>query len=98
MKNRVSILVVIIAFLYAINGISQEKIWEVDLKDALYEVAWIKQSNNGLIIASGAKGLMALDNNTGKTIWHNQDIKRVDINSFQNIEGLPLFIVDFSPL
>jgi len=98
MKTRLLILIAIPAFLYSISTRSQEKLWEVDLQDILYEVSWIKQSNNGLIIASGAKGLMALDNNTGETIWHNKELKNVDKNSFQNIEGLPLFIFDYAPL
>ena len=77
---------------------AQQKVWEVDLKDALYEVGWVLQSNDGLIIASGAKGLLAMDNNTGATVWHNQELKGVDKNSFMNIQGLPLFYVEYTPL
>jgi len=77
---------------------AQQKVWEVDLKDALYEVGWVLQSNDGLIIAAGAKGLLAMDNNTGATVWHNQELKGVDKNSFMNIEGLPLFYVEYAPL
>lgn len=77
---------------------SQEKKWAVDLKETLHEVGWIQQSNDGLIIAAGAKGLLAMDNSTGETVWHNKELKSVDKNSFMNIEGLPLFYVEYMPL
>jgi len=98
MKTRLLILIAIPALLYSISTRSQEKLWEVDLYDALFDVGWIKQSNNGLIIASGAKGLMALDNNTGEMVWHNPELKALDKNSFQNIDGLPLFIGEYMPM
>ena len=77
---------------------SQEKIWEVDLKESLYEVGWIKQANDGTVIAAGAKGLIGLNNNSGETVWHNKELKGVDKNSFLNIDGLPLFYVDYAPM
>lgn len=93
-KNYVSVLMLLSFFIiYA-----QEKKWEVNLKETLYEVGWIEQTNDGLILASGAKGLMALDNNTGKTLWHNKELKSVNKNSFLNISSLPLFYVEFSSL
>ncbi len=79
-------------------GFSQEKLWEIDLKETLYEVGWIKQSNDGLIIASGAKGLLAMNNTTGETIWHNKELKGIDKNTFLTIDGLPLFYVEYVPL
>ena len=51
------------------------KVWETGLKEALYEVGWIKQANDGMIIAPGAKGLLALDNQSGAIVWHNKELK-----------------------
>ncbi|UII28745.1 PQQ-binding-like beta-propeller repeat protein [Fulvivirga maritima] len=77
---------------------SQEKLWKVNLKSKLNSVSWIEQANNGVIIAAGDKGLMALNNTTGEEIWFNSELKAVDRNSFQNIEGLPLFFAEYFPL
>ena len=81
-----------------LSSFSQEKIWEVDLKEALYEVGWILQANDGMIIAAGAKGLLAMDNNTGEIVWHNKELKGIDKNSYLNIDGLPMFYVDYVPM
>ena len=96
MKAKPVFLIAIILF-SSLSSWAQDKLWEVDMRDVLYQVGWIKQSTNGLIIASGAKGLLALDNNTGETIWHNEGLKAVDKNSFQNIEGFPLFFANYNP-
>ncbi|RIV68907.1 PQQ-binding-like beta-propeller repeat protein [Flagellimonas aequoris] len=80
------------------NMQAQEKIWEVNLKESLYKVGWIEQSNDGLILAAGAKGFMALNNNTGKVVWQNEDLKSVDRNSFLNIPQLPMFYIEYSSL
>ncbi|QKX06309.1 PQQ-like beta-propeller repeat protein [Aquimarina sp. TRL1] len=77
---------------------SQKKIWEVNLKEQLYEVGWIKQSNDGYIIASGAKGLLAMNNATGEIIWHNKELKAIDKNTFLTIDGLPLFYIEYVPI
>ncbi len=77
---------------------SQEKLWQVNLKENLYEVGWIQQSNDGLIIASGAKGLLAMDNQSGEIKWHNKELKAIDKNSFLTIDGLPLFYLEYAPL
>ncbi len=77
---------------------AQEKKWEVDLSDKLYKVGWILQSNEGYIIAAGDKGLLAMNNETGEVVWHNEELKAVDKNSFLNIDGLPLFYVDYQPM
>ena len=77
---------------------AQEKKWEVNLKETLYEVGWIEQTNDGLILASGAKGLLALDNNSGEVLWHNKELKSVNKNSFLNISSLPIFYLEFSTL
>ncbi|PCI31626.1 MAG: hypothetical protein COB60_11190 [Flavobacteriaceae bacterium] len=77
---------------------AQEILWEIDLKEKLYHVGWIEQTNDGLILAAGAKGLVALDNNTGETKWHNEDLKSIDKNSFRNIANLPMFYIEYSPL
>lgn len=77
---------------------AQDKLWQVDLKEALYEVGWIKQSNEGYVIASGAKGLLAMNNKTGATIWHNKEFKSVDKNSFMTIDGLPIIYFDYTPV
>ncbi|MBL3656937.1 outer membrane protein assembly factor BamB family protein [Fulvivirga sediminis] len=77
---------------------SQEKLWKINLKAKLNNVSWIEQANNGVIIAAGDKGLMALDNSTGEEIWFNSELKAVDRSSFQNVEGLPLFFAEYYPL
>ena len=82
----------------SLTSFSQEKIWEVDLQSALHEVGWIKQANDGLIIAAGAKGLLAMDNNTGDIVWHNKELKGIDKNSYLDIDGLPMFYVDYVPM
>ena len=76
---------------------AQEKKWEVDLKDKLYNVSWIQQANEGTIIAAGDKGVVGLNNNTGEVLWENSEFQAVDKNSFLNIEGLPLIYFDYQP-
>jgi len=73
---------------------AQEKLWQKDLKESLYNVSWIDQANDGTIIASGDKGLTGMNNNTGEVIWSNPDIKAVSKSTFQNIEGLPFFHIE----
>ncbi|MBQ4821982.1 PQQ-binding-like beta-propeller repeat protein [Aquimarina sp. MMG016] len=88
-------LIVILCMASILSVVSQQKLWEVDLKETLYEVGWIKQANDGTIIASGAKGLVGLNNITGETIWHNKELKAIDKNTFLNIDGLPLFYIEY---
>ncbi|WAC01751.1 hypothetical protein N7U66_17925 [Lacinutrix neustonica] len=97
MRKQDSMVVVLLLFLFSTMS-AQEKIWEVDLKEDLYQVGWIEQANSGVIIASGAKGLLAMDNVTGETLWHNTELKAVDKNSYLNIDGLPLFYAEYSPI
>lgn len=87
-----------IVFLILIPVFAQDKLWEVDLKDALYEVGWVKQSNEGFIIASGAKGLLAMNNESGEIVWHKKEFKAVDKNSFMTIDGLPIFYFEYVPV
>lgn len=75
---------------------SQEKMWENDLSTKLGEVGWILQSNDGLVIASGAKGLLAMSNETGEVIWENNDIGFVDKSTYRNVEGLPMFYAEYN--
>ncbi len=93
-KKYVSVLMMLSFFAV----MAQDKKWEVNLKETLYEVGWIEQTNDGLIIASGAKGLLALDNNTGDIIWHNKEIKSANKNSFLNISQLPLFYIEYGTI
>ncbi len=86
------------AILFVVTAYSQNKLWDVDLKEALYEVGWIKQSNEGFIIASGAKGLLAMNNENGETVWHNKEFKAVDKNSFMTIDGLPIIYFEYAPV
>lgn len=88
----------LLSFLFIANIQAQEKKWEVNLEEQLYKVSWILQSNDGLVIAAGDKGLMALDNETGEVRWHNKELKAVDKNSYLTIDGLPLFYVDYQPM
>src|SRR6056297_2925559 len=77
---------------------AQDKLWEINLNEKLYKVGWIEQTNNGLILAAGDKGLMALDNNTGEEVWFNETIKAVDKNTLLNIPELPMFYVEYVPI
>lgn len=86
------------AMLFVVTAFSQNKLWEVDLKEALYEVGWIKQSNEGFIIASGAKGLLAMNNENGEIVWHNKEFKAVDKTSFMAIDGLPIIYFEYMPV
>lgn len=92
------LLFILSVFLSTQLSTAQDKKWEVDLKEDLYNVSWIKQSNDGVIIASGDKGLMALDNNTGEKLWHNKEFKGVDKNTFFAIDGLPMIYIEYSPI
>ncbi len=96
MIKRISLAFLI--FTLTCNLYAQEKKWSVDLKEELYQVGWIKQSNNGVILASGAKGLIGMDNISGDILWHNKELKAIDKNSFSNIDGLPLFFAEYSPI
>ena len=97
---RKSKLIVAMLSLLLVNqfALAQEKLWETDLKDLLYNVSWVLQSNNGYLIAAGDKGLAALDNNSGEVVWHNENLKAVSKESFQNIPGLPLVVAEYSNL
>ena len=86
-------LISIVQSLYA-----QSKCWTEDLTASLAEVGWIQQANDGVIIAAGAKGLMGIDNNSGKQIWMNNELKGVIKETYQNIEGLPLFYAEYTPI
>ena len=77
---------------------AQTKCWSEDMTASLAEVGWIEQANDGLIIAAGGKGLMGIDNNTGKQIWMNPELKAVAQETYENIEGLPLFYAEYSPI
>lgn len=91
--------ILLIAFLFVATIITaQEEKWKVNLKEDLYKVGWIKQTNSGTVIASGSKGMLAMDNNTGETLWLNESLKAVNKNSFLNIDGLPLFYCEYSPI
>jgi hypothetical protein len=54
---------------------AQTQVWTQDMTSALAEVGWIEQANDGHIIAAGAKGLMGIDNNTGKETWMKPELK-----------------------
>ena len=99
MKSKQTILSILILFFLAPSITNaQDKLWSVNLKETLAQVGWIEQSNDGMIIAAGAKGLLALNNLSGKIVWHNKELKGVDRNSFLNIDGLPLFYVEYQPI
>lgn len=93
MKTKLFLLFLLTSLLAS----AQNEIWKKDLKKELYQVGWIKQTSDGNIIASGAKGLLAMNNNTGETLWHNKELKAVDKNTFLNIDGLPFFYVEYAP-
>ena len=41
---------------------------------------------------------MGIDNNTGKQVWMKPELKAVAQETYQNIEGLPLFYAEYSPM
>lgn len=92
------LLITVLLFQTSLTTWAQEMLWEKDLKEELSMVSWILQANDGRIIAAGDKGLLALDNETGEVLWHNKELKAVDKNSYLNIDGLPLFYVDYQPI
>ncbi|WP_428740793.1 hypothetical protein [Tenacibaculum sp.] len=94
MKTKISLLFLLTSLL----SFSQSKTWEKDLNKELYQVGWIKQASDGNIIASGAKGLLAMDNKTGNILWHNKELKAIDKSTFLNIDGLPFFYVEYAPV
>lgn len=101
LRNKLSYVTTFIALcLISMVGTlsAQTKVWAEDMTTALAEVGWIEQANDGYIIAAGAKGLMGLDNNTGKQIWMKPELKGVVKESYQNIEGLPLFYAEYTPM
>ena len=77
---------------------AQTKLWTEDMTTTLAEVGWIEQANDGYIIAAGAKGFMGLDNNTGKQVWIKPELKGVIQATYQNIDGLPLFYAEYTPI
>src|SRR5688500_11236804 len=77
---------------------AQTECWKEDMTSSLAEVGWIEQANDGLIIVAGGKGLMGIDNNTGKQIWMKPELKAVLHETYQNIEGLPLIYAEYSPI
>lgn len=93
MKNFLLLIVFCTTFTFA-----QEKIWEKDLKKELHQVGWIKQSNEGNIIASGAKGFLALNSKNGEVIWHNKELKAVNKDTFLAIDGLPYIYLEYEPV
>ena len=76
------------------TGLSQDAIWNLDLSDKLSEVGWIEQSNDGVILAAGANGMMALNNDDGSVLWENKELITLDRSSFQLIDRMPLFVVE----
>ena len=66
MKKQYTLVLLLLLLVSTISA--QDKQWEVDLKETLYEVGWIKQSNSGVILASGAKGFLAMDNQYRRNI------------------------------
>jgi len=101
LKNQLShATTCIVLCLVFMSGIlrGQTQIWSEDMVSSLAEVGWIEQANDGLIIAAGGKGLMGIDNNTGKQVWMNKELKGVIQATYQNIDGLPLFYVEYTPV
>ncbi|WP_109831886.1 PQQ-binding-like beta-propeller repeat protein [Reichenbachiella versicolor] len=90
--HRLTSLVILLVM--TLNVSAQQKVWERDMTDFAYQVGWMEQTNDGTIIAAGAKGLFAMDNKTGAIKWGNETLKGVPKQSFQNIASLPIFLVD----
>ena len=100
-KNLLSFpaMLIAICLIFMANIVTaQTKLWSEDMTASLAEVGWIQQANDGYIIAAGAKGLMGIDNNTGKQVWIKPELKAVLAETYQNIDGLPLFYAEYSPV
>ncbi len=101
LKNQLSIVIKFITLcLISMGSVvhAQTQTWSQDMTPSLAEVGWIEQANDGYIIAAGAKGLMGIDNNTGKEVWMNKELKAVMRESYQNIDGLPIFYAEYTPM
>jgi len=95
---RNNYLMLVLALCITTTMFAQDKLWEINLNEKLYKVGWIEQTNDGLILAAGDKGLMALDNNTGAEVWYNETLKSVDKNTLLHIPELPMFYVEYVPI
>ncbi|MEM9834848.1 MAG: hypothetical protein AAF828_00010 [Bacteroidota bacterium] len=74
---------------------AQELSWETDLYKELNKVSWIEQAYDGTVVAAGDKGLLGLNHQDGSIKWQRDDLKAVDRNTYFNIDGLPLFYVEY---
>jgi len=93
-----SLIVVLLCVMISFAGNAQDKLWEKDLQPVLGQTSWIQQSNDGVIIASGNKGLLGLNNNTGEVLWHHKDLKNINRSTFYVVDGLPIFHVQYQSL
>ncbi|MEL6274174.1 MAG: PQQ-binding-like beta-propeller repeat protein [Bacteroidota bacterium] len=100
MKNSLIIVlfVAILSSFFATIAYGQDQLWSVDLKEELNTVSWIEQANDGTIIAAGDKGLMGLNHQDGSVKWKLNELKAIDRNTFLNVDGMPIFYVEYSPL
>ena len=77
---------------------AQDEVWEANLESALNQVSWMEQTNDGMLVAAGDKGIVGMDPATGEVKWTNTDLKAVDRNTFFNVTGLPFFYVEATSL
>jgi len=96
-KEKILFFIITLLLSISYNIQAQELLWEKDLKEKLYKVSWIEQSNDGIIIAAGDKGLIGLDNTTGETLWEHKNLTAISRSTFQKIEGLHLFTIETNP-
>ena len=72
--------------------------YQVALSDAVGTVKWIRQTHDGMLIVSGERALVGINPADGKIAWRQSEFKRIDPASFNSIEKLPFFTIDFKPL
>jgi len=70
--------------------VAQTELWSSEAGAALNRINWIEQANDGTIITAGHQ--------TGETAWTLEEVGGADRNTFFNVEGMPLFYVETSPL
>lgn len=78
--------------------VAQTELWSSEAGAALNRINWIEQANDGTIITAGESGMAGINHQTGETVWTLEDVGGADRSTFFNVEGMPLFYVETSPL
>lgn len=93
-----SLLLLLLCLGTATSLVAQTELWSSEAGVALNRINWIEQANDGTIITAGESGMAGVNHQTGETVWTLEDVNGADRNTFFNVEGMPLFYVETSPL